>query len=217
MSCSSAPCELKNRFTVFVSNLQPDILVPCTKQELLTPVHLLQVTGDVVSQNWDSLLLEKLTFQTRCKIRNLSQVIKEQMEMFQEVFRGLPGLSCFCLLLQQVLLKLSHPSESIGPAHGNTQSHSDMDKAECTKADTSLRNDGPWAFVDNWRRSGKETGLFSSQGKGQAADHIPIIRDSTIQWKGLQSRTPGCLGSRPSSNPGWLDCIGFHIFSLGAK
>ena len=149
MFCSSAPCELKNCFTVFMSNLQPDSLVPCTRQERLTPTHLFQVTGDLVNQIWDSLLLEKLTFQTRCKTRNLSQVIKEQTEMFQEVFRGLLGLSCFCLLLQQVLLKLSHPSESVGPAQRNTQSTSDMDKAECTKADPSLRSDGPWAFVDN--------------------------------------------------------------------
>lgn len=133
--------------------------------------------------------------------------------MFQEVFRGLLGLSCFFLWLQQVLLKLSHPSEKVGPAQRNTQSYSHMDKAEYTKADTRLRNDGPWALVGNWRSSGKETGLLSTQGKGQAL----VSRDSMIQWKRLQSGTPGCLGSHPSSNPGWLDSIGFHIFSLSAK
>jgi len=148
MSCRSALRELKNHLTFFMSNLQPNILVPCTRQELLTAIHLLQVFGDVVSQIWDSLILEKLTFQTRCKTRNLSQVTNEQTEMFQEVCRGLLGLGCFCLLLQQDLLKLFHLNESIGPAQRNVQSHSDMDKAECTKADRSLGNDGPWAFVD---------------------------------------------------------------------
>jgi len=39
-----------------------------------------------------------------------------------------------------------------------------------------------------------------------------LSRDSMIQWKGLQSGTPGRLGSHPSGNPGWLDCIGFTFF-----
>lgn len=39
---SSAPYELKNNcFTVFMSNLHPDSLVPSTKQELLILAHLL--------------------------------------------------------------------------------------------------------------------------------------------------------------------------------
>lgn len=191
-SCSSGPCEPTKRFTVSMSNLQPRSVVPWTSQELLTPLLLLQVTGDRVNQIGDPLLLKKPTLQTSCIIRNLSQVMKEQTDMFQETFRALPGLSCFCLVLQQVLVKLSHPSKSMNPTQRNRESHLDVDKAGRTKAETSLRSGGPWALVENRGGSRREMGLFFSLGKGRAA---VCVEGQQNPRERVQSGTPASLGS----------------------
>lgn len=121
--------------------------------------------------------------------------------MFQETFRALPGLSCFCLLLQQFLVKLSHPSKSINPTQRNTESNLDMDKAGCTKAETSLRSDGPWALVENRGSSRREMGLFFSLGKGRVAVHVEGQHDPREKASVQDSRIVGI-----SSQQGpWLD------------
>lgn len=77
-----------------------------------------------------------------------------------------------------------------------------------------MKSDGPSTSVGKRRRSEEEMGCLSLTERDE---ELLILRDSTVQWKGLQSGAPGCLGSHPCSNPVQLDCTGFHIVSLGAK
>lgn len=152
--------------------------------------------------NWDSLLLEKLNFHTKCQTRTCPADQGANWDISGSLCRAAGADMLLCPIAANPSEALL-PSKSAGPVHRSTWCRSNWTRQNALKQSRTEE----WWTPARW-------GCLSLMERDE---QFFTWRDSTAQCKGLHSGAAECLVSHPCSHPGQLHSVGFHIFSLGER